>query len=96
MPGNLFARPSPQGCAMCAKQLQEPGRCTQDFSSLLVGDSAPELEASISPLPLQWWEAANVFVFNYFPCCICSVFLLTLTQLSSLPALSCLFVISAV
>lgn len=82
--------------AECEKQLQKLLGCTQNFSSLSVGDSTPESEAPISRLPFQWWEAADVFVFNYFPCCIRSVFLLTLTRLFLLPALSSLFVISAV
>lgn len=88
--------PSLQGSAKWKKQLQKLLRRTQDFSSLSVGDSTPDLEAPITRLPFQWWEAADVFVFNYFPCCIHSVFLLTLTRLFLLPALSCLFVISAV
>lgn len=53
-------------------------------------------KAPISHLHVQWWEAADVFFVNYFPCCICSVFLVILTRLFSLPVLSCLFLICAV
>lgn len=91
-----FLSPSLQGCVKCQKQLQKLLRRTQNFGRILVGDSTPELEAPISRLPFQWWGAARVFVFNPFPCCIHSVFLLTLTRLFLVPALSCLFVISAV
>lgn len=59
--------PPLRGSAERRQQLQKLRRRTQNFGSLSVGDSTPESEAPISRLPFQRWEAADVFVFNYFP-----------------------------
>lgn len=86
---------SAEGSAKYKKQLQKLGRCSSEFQQSL-GKIFHSWEAPISHLHLQWQEAANVFFVNYFPCCICSVFLIILTLLLSLPVLSCLFLICAV
>lgn len=82
---------------LCEVQEAEIGKVQLRISAI-PGWKIPLLSRGtpISHLHLQCQEAADEFFVNCFPCCICSVFLIILTWLFSLPVLSCLFLICAV